>query len=66
MEAQAAHYQDIARFLGVEPITLRRWLRGKRPIPRAVEVVMEIFHHWPEVRAEAVDQVIRRRDEADE
>jgi hypothetical protein len=61
---QAAHYADIARFLGVEPITLRRWLKGRRPIPRAVEVVMEIFHRWPEVTAELVDEAIRARDEA--
>jgi hypothetical protein len=44
-------YANVAGFLGVTPITLRRWLQGKAPIPRAVEIVMEIFHDWPEVRA---------------
>jgi hypothetical protein len=44
-----AYLRDIAGFLEVEPITLRRWLSGQRPIPRAVELVLEILHGWPEV-----------------
>ena len=57
-----AHNQRIARFLGVQPITLRRWLKGEWPIPRHVEIIMEIFHAWPEVTAEDVDRAIRARD----
>lgn len=56
-------YGQIARFLGVAPITLRRWLIGERPVPRQVEIIFEIFHFWPEVRAEAVDKLIHARDE---
>jgi hypothetical protein len=59
IDGREAHYDAIARFLGVQPITLRRWLRGERPIPRQVELVMTILHHWPEIRAEAVDNAIR-------
>ena len=33
MDGREAHYDAIARFLGVAPITLRRWLRGERPVP---------------------------------
>jgi hypothetical protein len=62
MDNREAHYRNIARFLGVEPITLRRWITGASPVPRQVEIVMEIFHAWPEVRAEAVDKLIRERD----
>jgi hypothetical protein len=59
---KAAHYRDIARFLEVEPITLRRWLRGRRPIPRHVEIIMEIFFAFPEVTAAGVEAAMRRRD----
>ena len=50
MEGLPYSYANVARFLGVTPMTLRRWLQGKAPIPRSVEIVMEIFHDWPEVR----------------
>jgi transcriptional regulator with XRE-family HTH domain len=50
-EGKAAHYRELARFLGVEPITLRRWLSGERPIPRTVEVVMEMYDAYPEEMA---------------
>jgi transcriptional regulator with XRE-family HTH domain len=53
---------EIARFLGVQPITLRRWRSGERPVPRTVEIIFEILHNWPEVSAEAVDKAIERRD----
>jgi hypothetical protein len=62
----AAHYANVARFLGVEPITLRRWMAGDRPVPRQVEVIMEIFHFFPEVTAETVDKLIQARDEGSE
>ena len=62
-ESRELFYDDIAQFLGVKPITLRRWLKGERPIPRQVELLMEILHFWPDVKAEAVDKVIRARDE---
>lgn len=52
-------HADIARFLGVAPITLRRWLNGERPVPRHVEIIFTILHFWPEVRAEAVDKFIQ-------
>ena len=58
-----SRYEDLARFLGVAPITLRRWMRGERPIPRMAEIVMEVFHEWPEVNAERLERVIERRDE---
>ena len=61
-EDRALFHGEIARFLGVQPITLRRWLRGERPVPRMAEIVFEILHNWPEVRAEAVDNAIARRD----
>lgn len=54
---------DMARFLGVTPITLRRWTAGERPVPRQVEIIMEILHFWPEISAEAVDKLILARDE---
>lgn len=57
-------YADIARWLGVTPITLRRWLSGERPVPRQTEIIFEILHFWPEVRAEAVDKLVQARDEA--
>lgn len=64
--SRTAHYANVARFLGVEPITLRRWLAGERPVPRQVEIIMEIFHFFPEVTAEAVDKLIQARDEGSE
>jgi len=33
LDNREAHYRNIARFLGVEPITLRRWLTGASPVP---------------------------------
>lgn len=61
-EDRPIFYLEIARFLGVQPITLRRWLRGERPVPRMAEIIFEICHHWPEIRPEAVDNLIERRD----
>jgi hypothetical protein len=62
-ESLPAYYAHCARFLGVQPITLRRWMRGERPIPRMVEVIMEIFHAWPDVVGpQAVDKLIEERD----
>jgi hypothetical protein len=63
LEGREAHYDAIARFLGVQPITLRRWLRGERPIPTAVEKLMTILHFWPDIRAETVDKFIKAVDE---
>jgi hypothetical protein len=54
-----ARYVDTARFLGVTPITLRRWLRGERPVPRQVEIILEIFHEWPEVQADRLAEIMR-------
>jgi transcriptional regulator with XRE-family HTH domain len=61
--SETQHYQRVAEFLGVSPVTLRRWLNGERPVPRYVEVIMTILHFWPEVTAEAVDKVVRALDE---
>jgi hypothetical protein len=61
-EDRRIFHAEIARFLGVQPITLRRWLSGERPVPRTVEIIFEIFHHWPEIGAQAVDNVIAKRD----
>lgn len=43
-------YGNVAWFLGVTPMTLRRWLKGEQPIPRSVGILMEIMHDFPEVR----------------
>jgi hypothetical protein len=43
-------------------LTLRRWRTGERPIPRLAEIVMEVFHEWPQVTAERLAEVIERRD----
>lgn len=51
MEGLPCSYTSVAGFLGVTPMTLRRWREGEAPIPRSVEIVMEIFHDFPEVRA---------------
>jgi transcriptional regulator with XRE-family HTH domain len=61
----SAFYRDIAAFLGVDPATLRRWLHGEAPIPSTVDILFEIFAHWPEVTAGEVREIIRRRDEAE-
>ena len=55
-------YAEIARWLGVTPITLRRWLRGERPVPRQAEIIFTILGGWPQVRAEAVDKLIEAQD----
>jgi len=62
--ARSAHQAAVARFLGVEPVTLRRWLRGAQPVPRQTDIIMEIFHRRPDITAEVVDNWIRARDEA--
>jgi hypothetical protein len=54
----SADYRDIAAFLEVEPITLRRWLVGARPIPRAVELVFEILHCLPEATLAELERLI--------
>ena len=59
-----AHYLSIANFLHVQPVTLRRWLAGKRPIPRQVAIIMEIFHTWPEINAAKVNRALERGDGA--
>jgi transcriptional regulator with XRE-family HTH domain len=56
IEGDPARYEDTARFLGVTPMTLRRWLRGERPVPRWAAVILEIFHHLPEIDGKAVDK----------
>jgi hypothetical protein len=61
-EDRRVFHAEIARFLGVQPITLRRWLSGERPVPRMAEIIFEILHNWPEIRAGAVDNVIAKRD----
>jgi hypothetical protein len=61
-EDRRVFHAEVARFLGVQPITLRRWLSGERPVPRMAEVIFEILLNWPEIRAGAVDNVIAKRD----
>ena len=65
-EGTAARYEDTARFLGVTTLTLRRWLRGERPVPRQVAIILEMFHHLPEIRGEAVDKWVQEGDRASE
>jgi hypothetical protein len=57
------HYRNVARFLGVEPQTLRRWRTGETTIPRPIEIIMEVLHAYPQVTADAVNNIIRARDE---
>jgi hypothetical protein len=59
VNGHAARKRDIAVFLGVSPRTLRRWLRGEQPIPRAVEIIMG---QSPEATAGAVEALVWRRD----
>jgi hypothetical protein len=62
LDGVEAHYSDIARFLGVDPLTMRRWRTGKTPIPRTVEIIMETFNAYPQVTADAINNVISARD----
>lgn len=39
-------------------MTLRRWLRGERPVPHMAAVILEIFHEWPEVSAERLAEIM--------
>jgi len=41
-------------------------LRGQQPIPRQVEVILEIFHHYPTIAATGIDLLIRARDAGDD
>lgn len=56
LRGEPKRYEDTAEFLGVSTLTLRRWLRGERPVPRMAAIILEIFHHWPEIDAKAVDK----------
>ena len=58
LEGHPARYADTARFLGVTTMTLRRWLRGERPVPHMAAVILEIFHEWPEVSAERLAEIM--------
>lgn len=58
-----AEYSGIAQFFNVTPMTLRRWRSGQTPIPRGVELVMEILEEFPDrVTCSAVQAVLERRD----
>jgi hypothetical protein len=57
-----AHWTDIAAFFHVTPNTVRRWRLGETPIPRGVELVMEILAGWPEVTASAVTERMKAQD----
>lgn len=59
-----AYYIDIARFIDVDPHTLKRYLSGARPIPRQTEIIFEILYHWPEITAARIDGAIAKRDRA--
>jgi hypothetical protein len=52
------HHGDVARFLDINPRTLQRWLAGEVPISRKAAIILEIFHHWPEVTAAKVDRLL--------
>lgn len=56
------NYRDLARFLEISPVTVRRWLSGARPIPRAIELLFEIHHAWPEINSASVQRLIDERD----
>ena len=57
-----AHWRDVAALFEVSEITVRRWRTGATPIPRAVELTLEIFHGFPEVTVERIEQAIAERD----
>lgn len=54
--ARVVAHREFIEFFAVRPITLRRWLKGERPIPRAVELLLEIKHAWPEINATALQR----------
>lgn len=58
-------YRQIAAFLDVKPITLRRWLNGERKVPRCVELLFEIHYRWPNINARTIQAVIDDRDRQD-
>jgi hypothetical protein len=60
-----AYRGDVARFLGITPRTLRRYLTGAQPIPRQIEVILEILHHYPAITAQAVDFLIQHVNDGD-
>lgn len=57
LKGKAARYEDTARYLGVTMTTLRRWLKGERPVPRQVAIILEIFHAY-EVDADRVSAMV--------
>jgi hypothetical protein len=59
-DSLAVFKRDVARFLGITPHTLRRYLTGKQPIPRQTELILEILHHYPAITAQAIDFLIGR------
>jgi hypothetical protein len=62
-QGRPGNYELTARFLGVTPMTLRRWLKGYRPIPRAVAALVEIFHEYPAVCAERINSLLGEDEE---
>jgi transcriptional regulator with XRE-family HTH domain len=57
-----AHLKDVAANLGISEVTLRRWRTGQAEIPRSIELLMEVFHNYPQVTADALNNIIRTRD----
>lgn len=58
-----AYRRDVAGFLGITPRTLRRYLTGAQPIPRQIEVILEILHHYPAITAETVEFLLRHAND---
>ena len=58
-----AYRGDVARFLGITPRTLRRYLTGAQPIPRQIEVILEILHHYPAITTETVEFLLRHAND---
>lgn len=56
-------FKDMAAILGVAPITFRRWLSGERPVPRAVALLFEIHHRWPEINRTSLKPVLDGMDD---
>lgn len=50
--------RSLASFFHVHPITLRRWLNGDVPIPRATELVFEVHHAHPHLNSVAMTAAI--------
>lgn len=57
-------HAHVARILRIAPLTLRRYLKGERPIPSRVEIVLEILHAHPNITTDVIDRLIAKLDQS--